>query len=299
MRTFHLLDRNIVDLMELSNRNSNIPDDKRQKKIAELKSNDLVGNIFSPLLSILEGKIKRDKDTNGRIVAIPPSLAEIKNQIVNEATTVKNFIKNSRTDYDFLLANLDYLSQLLFNKEDDKLIDIKIEYLNKLKEAVGNIVPVNQRESQYKKFKAISNEYKLLKEQPITLFVLMYIFGSNQSANFLKFKRPSFIAYNPISDINHIKDTIKLIHSIDLTQDVSIVFESLDSDIEFISSIINYTSSSSSPNPEDRTVKIITNWTPNLQKMAEEIPETKGIDNKELFFDCYKDFYEYDPRDYL
>ncbi|WP_205419086.1 hypothetical protein, partial [Klebsiella pneumoniae] len=80
--------------------------------------------------------------------------------------------------------------------ETDRLINEKIEFLNKLQESIGEIRRVEQRDKAYNEFKDIVSHFEEFKGQPMTVVALMYIFGSQRAAKILKFQNKNFFAYN-------------------------------------------------------------------------------------------------------
>ncbi|HBA7045856.1 TPA: hypothetical protein J1W37_003860 [Escherichia coli] len=297
MKKLYLLDRNIVDLIDKHNRKATIPDLKRINKLNKLKELDVKGSVFSPLLSIIEGKIKRQQVNDGSYISIKQSSEELVELINSETAIIDTFINHGETDSRFLRTYSHHLAKILSDGEGDKLIEQKEAYITLLKEKVGKLRKTTERLKSYELFKEISNDYNLFKHQPFTLFTLMYIFGSKRSSKLLKFNDPKFVAYNTIADFNHIKALNMLLYTMPLMGNISINFETLDSDIQFINDAISIQNSYYSDSESDTDNTLSTMWIPKTTVIDDEIPSTKDdIDNKELFYRCYKDFYGYDLR---
>ncbi|MCU1803440.1 hypothetical protein R9X49_01055 [Pectobacterium carotovorum] len=296
MKKAFFLDRNIVDLMSKYNRKCVFDDVKTKEKLDFLLKNDVDGNIFSPFFSLIEGKAIKCKDESGRVYLAKNTNKKIRELIKYEAAIVNDFIKNARTDYDFLVKNEKFLAKNIYEYETDYLINEKINFLNEIKDAISIIKPVSERESEYFKFKEISMRYNQFKQQPFTLMSIMYIFGSPRSSKLLKYPTQKFVAYNVISDFNHMKLFNKVKYTTQVTERFQISFESLDSDIGFINEIFNF---------NNVTVGRLTNfshflnleWQPNFERIDNEIPDiNKGGDNKDIFYKCFNDFYGYDLK---
>ncbi|MFJ5356324.1 hypothetical protein [Pectobacterium sp. CHL-2024] len=296
MKKIFILDRNIVDLMRKYNNNRIIDNVKAKEKLDFLLQNDVDGNVFSPFFSIVEGKVTKCEDENGRIFLAKNTNKKIRELIKDEASVVNEFIKNARTDYNFLVEKEKSFAKIIYECETDGFIKEKINFLNEIKSSISTIKPVSERESEYFKLKEISMKYSEFKHQPFTLMSIMYIFGSPRSSKLLKYSNQKFVAYNAISDFNHMKLFNKMKYTTPVGEKFKISFESLDSDIDFINEIFTF---------NNATVGKLTNfsdflnleWQPNFEKINNEIPDiNKGGSNKDIFYKCFNDFYDYDLK---
>lgn len=280
--------------MNKHNNSYGIPEDNRINMLKKLKELDVKGNTFSPMLSLIEGKTYKKSDSEGNLQIIKTPNKKIRDLIIQESCTLKKFIKNAESDYEYLTKNVNKISKILYEEEADRLINEKIKYLNKLKETIGEVRSVEQRSKAYNEFKDIAHSFKEFKNQPLTVVTLMYIFGSQRASKLLKFKSKKFLAYNPIADFNHYKTLSQLRYDADAKGKINFHFISLDSDIEFIKELI-HPSMSKVSTLTNYTNLLATEWSINKELVKDEIPETKGeINNQALFYSCFKDFYGYD-----
>ncbi|MEZ2637530.1 hypothetical protein ACBP95_17750 [Morganella morganii] len=298
MKNFFMLDRNIIDLMKKYNRNVNINDDNASEKLQFLLVNDVVGNFFSPLFSIIEGKVIKKTRESGEVIIEKTPNRKIRELIKEEASVVHEFIKNARTDYNFLISNEKFFAKNIYENEVDGFINEKIKFLSEVSKKIGILKEVSKRENDYLAFKEVCKQYAFLKDQPFVLFSIMYIFGSSRSAKLLKYGSSKFVAYNPISDFNHVKLFNKLRYNERLEGKFNISFLSLDSDIDFINEVIK-TNNVRKKRISNFSEMLMTDWSPDYEAIDRDIPNIeKNGSNKDIFYKCYKDFYGYDLRDY-
>jgi hypothetical protein len=275
MVELYLLDRNIVDLMRRYNNSEKIPDKKRINTVSKLRELDIKGNIFSPLLSIIEGKTIKETDSNGKIQIIKTPHREIRRLILNESNIVNSFIKNAGTDCEHLISSVKNISKNIYDAENDTLIDEKIRLVDKLQASIGKIRKLEQRRDAYFEFKEIVNEFSYLKNQPFILVSLMYIFGSQRASKVMKFNAKQFVAYNPIADFNHYKTISQLKFNERIKGKLNVNFLSLDSDMDFIQELFNTTSAKLSKST-NFTDTLSLEWKIKKDTLADEIPEIKG-----------------------
>lgn len=297
-RKLLILDRNIISLMNKHNNGSNIPDLKSKNKLQELLSMDKGDSIFTSLFAIIEGKIQKVKLESGVVEILKTPHRKIRKLIKEESSIVKDFVSNATTDYDFLNQNEKKIAKILYEKEHDGFLDDKIRFLGELKDDISVIKPVEDRKKEYKKFKTICEKYNQFKNQPFTLISLMYIFNSSRSAKLLKFSRNDFVAYNTIADFNHIRNLHDLMYNYHVNGKLEMTIISLDSDINFINEIIKF-NNGSLQNLTNFSNYLKLNWRPNPDAIDFEIKKTKDDSNKIYFYECFKDFYGYDLRDFI
>jgi len=103
----YLLDRNVVILINDKIAGKEIKGSNKIELLERLKSLDQKGNIFSPLLSIMEGEEGRQD-----------SAKEKTNLALKEAKTLHCFFKNARVDSDFIANQAQTIGETFSNPKN-------------------------------------------------------------------------------------------------------------------------------------------------------------------------------------
>ena len=134
------LDRNVVDLMRMDNEGKNITTEKQLGLLQFLKDNDVLGVIFSPFFSLIEGKISKKNKDDGSVELIKSTHRSIRELIHKECDIINKFVKNARTDSDFLLKREKLIAKNIYESEHDTNLSSKLKLLDELKLNLFEIV---------------------------------------------------------------------------------------------------------------------------------------------------------------
>lgn len=194
----YFLDRNIIIAIKRYNelirrRRDKIPEND-MKIILSLKSKDKKKNMFTPLLSIMEGTSGKEEDTE-----------KIKTNIEKEFHELAKFFKKSYIESSLIKSNTrEKFLKAITSIGHRHQICCWIQFLKETNFYLSKNICQDRKLYITNEILEIAKKYDIDKKHPIVIAALAKLYGDNTGQKILKFKqkaeRKNF--YNSVMDIN-------------------------------------------------------------------------------------------------
>lgn len=197
--TIFLLDRNVVSLIKDAVVDGKQRNAKKQAYLDWLRTLDLPENVFSPLLSIMEGE-KGHAD----------SAAEKAACLEKEADAVGRFFTRASTDAAHLRIFSDRIAAMLSDLQESQWDD-RAAFFTRAGPLVVQKVGQRERRRVEDELIRLAAESGLATDDAIVMPLLACLYGSDAARRVLKPAKPD--AYNVLSDL-HVISRVGLIKAV-------------------------------------------------------------------------------------